>query len=115
VAFNGFSLQFPLIEIQRWADTYPDVAKDDRAYEAGRRIAAGDHTRANLEVIVRWKSERRVALIARNTDAEIEDALRLVLLAKEPRSAFGILMALSGVATPMASAILRQSTKIDIQ
>jgi len=99
-----FVLQFPIAEIQKWAERYP--GDDEDVYKIGRKIRAGDHSRVNLEGIVRWKSPRRAALISKNTDAEIADALRLAGAATEPRSAFAVLMGLSGVGTPVASAIL---------
>jgi hypothetical protein len=57
-----FTLQFPLEEMQQWADRYP--GDDEGVYGAGRRIRDGNYTRANLEGIVRWKSLRRAGLIA---------------------------------------------------
>jgi hypothetical protein len=99
-----FTLQFPLEQMQQWADRYP--GSDESVYEAGRKIRAGDYSRENLEEIVRWKSPRRAGLIANNTDAEIADALRLAVSATESRSAFAVLLGLSGVGTPVASAIL---------
>jgi hypothetical protein len=81
-------------------------ADDDEAFEAGRKIREGDYSRPNLEALVGWKSSRRLGLIAENSDSEIADALHLAVCAKEPRSAFSVLIGLRGVATPMASAIL---------
>lgn len=84
---------------------YPE--EDDKAaFDAGRRIREGDRGRPNLETIICWKSSRRIKLIAQKSDSEIADALSLALCAKEPRSAFGVLMGLHGVGAPMASAIL---------
>ncbi len=100
-----FQLRFPISEIDYWAKQYPS-GWDDNALAAGRRIHGGDYSRQNLLSVVEWKSTRRKGLIARNSDAEISDALRLALDAKEPRSAFAVLMGLWGVRTPMASAIL---------
>ena len=102
--FNGFTLQFPLSEIQDWAETYP--LDDDQAFDAGKKIVAGDYSRANLNEIVNWKSPRRAELITKNTDAEIAEALRIAVSVNEPRTAFAVLMGLAGVAVPMASAIL---------
>lgn len=101
----NFRLMFPISDVDQWAKNYPPH-DDDAAFEAGRKIRAGDYARANLDEIVRWKSRRRAALIAQNSDAEIADALRLALLAKEPRSALAVLTGLKGVGLPMASAIL---------
>ena len=100
-----FRLMFPIIEINRWAKLYPDKYDKD-ALEAGQRIREGDYRRSNLETIVRWKSARPIKRIAQNSDLEISEALHLAVSAKQPRSAFAVLMGLCGVATPMASAIL---------
>jgi hypothetical protein len=64
-------------------------------------VREGAHTRENLGKIVEWKSDRRKALIAENSDDEIREALALALTAKEPRSALAVLIGLSGVALPM--------------
>jgi hypothetical protein len=102
--FPGFTLQFPITELRDWAAQYPP--EDDPAFDAGKKIVAGNYSRANLDVIVNWKSHRRAELIAKNTDTEIAEALRIAVSAEEPRTAFAVLMGLSGVAVPMASAIL---------
>jgi len=106
MAFVDFQLKVD--DISYWAKQYLeyDQGADEKAFEAARRIHGGDWSRSNLEVIVAWKSRRRIRLIADNSDSEIADALQLALIAKEPRSAFGVLMGLSGIAVPMASAIL---------
>ena len=99
---------FGIDAIRSLSDGYLEKYKadDDEAFQAGQRIRSGDYSRANLVKLVEWKSVRRLGLIAENSDSEIADALRLALCASEPRSAFGVLMALRGVGTPMASAIL---------
>src|SRR5208282_2168911 len=102
----NFRLMFPVAKVQYWADRYAYREGDTRAFKAGEKIREGDYSRSNLEEIVDWKSKRRKALIADNSDSEICDALTLALRAKEPRSALAVLMGLSGVALPMASAIL---------
>ncbi len=101
-----FRLMFPVNEVEKWANQYSYRNADTKAFEGGKRIREGDCSRSNLEKIVGWKSERRKALIADNSDSEIEDALRLALSAREPRSALVVLMGLCGVALPMASSIL---------
>jgi hypothetical protein len=107
--FPGFTLQFPITDLRFCEKRYPNA--DDPAFlDAGKNIAAGDYSHKNLDVIVNWKSQRRAGLIASNTNDEISEALRIAVSAKEPRTAFAVLMGLSGVAVPMASAIL---TSID--
>lgn len=99
-------LMFPIEKVAYWASRYAFDKYDDSAFEAGERIRKGDLSRSNLEIIVEWKSGRRKALVAENTDAEIRDAFMLALAAREPRSALAVLMGLSGVALPMASSIM---------
>ena len=82
------------------------VHEDEPALEAGRRIKAGDCSRVHLQTIYKWKAnDRGKSRLDRNSDAQIEDALWLAVLAKEPRSGVAVLMGLYGVNTPVASAI----------
>ena len=101
-----FTLMFPLDHVEKWAKEYPYDNDDRKAFGAGKNILAGDFSRANLEGIVHWKSNRRITLLRDNTNSEIEDALRLALSAKEPRSAIAVLRGLRGVELPVASAIM---------
>ncbi len=112
MATLNFRLMFPIEKVEWWASRYAYSKRDSVAFDAGKRIREGAHTRENLGKIVAWKSDRRKALIAENTDDEIRDALALALTAKEARSALAVLIGLSGVALPMASAIM---TAIDDQ
>jgi len=106
MAFDGFHLLFPQKEIGYWSQQYP-VDWDQQALLAGKKIREErNFSRSNLEIIVRWKSQRRAGLIAKNSSDEISDALDLALRVREPRSAFAVLEGLRGVATPVASAIL---------
>lgn len=92
-------------EARRCASNYP-AAEDAPALEAGLRIAAGDYSRDNLQVIYKWKAkDRGRSRLKHNSDAEIKDALRLAVMAKEPRSAIAVLKGIYGVDTPVASAI----------
>ena len=73
---------------------------------AGKRIARGERTRENLKTICGWKSKRRLALLALNTDSEIDAALSVALNSKSIGDAVTALTALHGVGLKMASAIL---------
>jgi hypothetical protein len=94
------------------------VAEDEPALEAGRRIKAGEFSRIHLQTVYTWKTNNRGKSRLEfntdaqkfNTDAQIEDALWLATIAKEPRSAIAVLTGLYGVAVPVASAI---ATAID--
>jgi hypothetical protein len=103
-----FRLAFPVSEMAQWAARYPvpDAAGDAVAFEAGRRLRAGDFDRKAFEQVTNWKSPRPAWALARNTDDEVAEAIRLALAATQPRCAVGVLMSLDGVGCPMASAIL---------
>jgi hypothetical protein len=78
---------------------------------AGGRIAGGDYSRQNLEVIVAWKMEgvhltRVMSYLGQNTDGEIDHALLSAIATDSERSAIEILDRLHGVGVPVASAIL---------
>ncbi len=74
--------------------------------DAGLRIANGDFSRSNLDVICGWKSKRRVRLLDNNTNAEIEKALKNAISARVVRDAVCSLTALAGVGVKMPAAIL---------
>jgi hypothetical protein len=103
---SGFQLQFTPAEIRQLTARY--VYEDDsEALKAGQRIAEGDYSRANLDVIFRWKTgDRGISRLHRNSDAEIFDVLRLAVAARTERAALSVLCGLSGVEIPVASAIL---------
>jgi hypothetical protein len=73
----NFILQYDPTEISKLVAEYMAAsAEDDRQMEqAGKRMAGGQFSRANLETVCRWKSPRGIDLLAKNTDAEIEQAL----------------------------------------
>lgn len=77
------------------------------AFEAGAAIRKGEYTLANLEAIVRWKSERLVQYLIGNSSVNIQRSLEV---AASPESstaeAMTALLELRGVDIPMASAIL---------
>jgi len=77
-------------ESERQGDEGAAEGVAGKAFAAGLRIRGGDYSRLNLEKIVAWKSERRLALISENSDSEIADALRLAPCAEEPRSAVAV-------------------------
>jgi hypothetical protein len=109
-----FVLQFDCSQVNGLAARYLKQyqGEDEEALKAGSSIAGGDYRRKNLKAIVRWKSQRRIALIDENRDPEIADALRLAINATTVRSAIAVLCGLNGVEVRVASAIL---TAIDQQ
>jgi hypothetical protein len=101
-----FQLQFEPSQIEPLAARYP-VEDDHSALDAGVRIAKGDYTRANLEIIFRWKTGGRgVSRLDRNAALEVEEALRLAAAARMERTAIAVLCGLFGVNVPVASAVL---------
>src|SRR2546425_5359770 len=104
----AFQLQYDPTDIPKLAAEYmAKLADKDQEMEgAGRRIANGDTSRSNVEVVYRWKSPRRIGLLDNNTDAEIEQALKAATRAENVKGAVCSLISLHGVGGKMASAIL---------
>lgn len=108
-----FQLQPAESELQQLAEEYWQKSGDkDRelekaAFEAGEAIRKGDYTLANLEAIVRWKSERVVHYLIANSNEKIR---RVLAVAASPDTstdaAVKALLELNGVDLPVASAIL---------
>lgn len=106
-----FTLRFPAHMIPALAVAYDD--DDQAAFEAGRRIGAGSRGRKDLMAIFEWKTRGRGrSRLAGNTDDEIADALNLTIVAQTDRAAMAVLIGLTGVDIPVASAI---ATIIDPQ
>jgi hypothetical protein len=108
-----FDLQPAESELQQLADQCWKNAGErehrleQEAFEAGAAIRNGEYSLANLEAIVRWKSERVVHYLIANGEAKIRQTLAI---ASSPdcsvRRAVEALMELRGVDLPIASAIL---------
>lgn len=108
-----FELQPAQTELQQLADQYWNEAcnrervLEKEAFEAGAAIRSGEYSLANLEAIVRWKSERLVHYLIANGGLRIRRALEV---AANPESstheAMNALLELHGVDVPMASSIL---------
>ncbi len=77
------------------------------AFEAGEAIRNGDFSLANLEAIVRWKSELVVHYLIGNSNESIRHALAIAASPdNSTEDAAMALMKLHGVDIPVASAIL---------
>jgi len=108
-----FQLQPAESDLQHLAEEYwqkageKDQDLEKAAFEAGESIRNGDYSLANLEAIVRWKSERVVHYLIANSTEKIKRALAV---AASPDStteaAVKALLELHGVDIPVASAIL---------
>src|SRR5438067_745827 len=92
-----FLLQFNVHDIDELAERY-GYKEDSEAFLAGKDIKDGNYTRANLKIIVRWKSARRIALLDDNTDEEIARSLRVATDSRTTeKSAIEVLDELRGV------------------
>ncbi len=108
-----FQLQASESELQQLAEEYwqksdeKDRELEKAAFEAGEAIRKGDYSLANVEAIVRWKSERLVQYLIGNSTEKIR---RVLAVAASPEAstetAVKALLELQGVDLPVASAIL---------
>src|SRR5580700_1035353 len=108
-----FQLQPAEAELQELAEQYWQTTGEKEhelekaAFEAGEAIRTGETTLANLEAIVRWKSERTVQYLIGNSNEKIR---RVLATAAAPdattETAVTALLELQGVDLPVASAIL---------
>jgi hypothetical protein len=108
-----FELQPAEAELQQFAESYWEKAGqrerqlETAAFEAGAAIRGGDYSLANLETIVRWKSERVVHYLIGNSEAKIKKVLAIAASPNaSTRSAVHALTELRGIDLPIASAIL---------
>lgn len=108
-----FQLQPSEMDLQQLADEYWQKAGEKEqqlekaAFEAGEAIRNGDFTLANLEAIVRWKSERVVHYLIGNSNEKIKRALAIAASPETSTdAAVTALLELHGVDLPVASAIL---------
>ena len=108
-----FQLQPAEADLQHLAEQYwKEAGKREHdletaAYEAGEAIRKGEFTLANIEAIVRWKSERVVHYLIANSNESIKAALAVVVAPEtSTETAVKALIALRGVDISIASAIL---------
>jgi len=108
-----FQLQPAEADLQQLAEEYWQKAGEKEhqleqaAFEAGEAIRKGETTLANLEAIVRWKSERAVHYLIGNSNEKIRRALSIAVSPESSTdAAVKALLELHGVDLPVASAIL---------
>jgi hypothetical protein len=108
-----FQLQPAEADLQHLAEEYwqqageKDQQLEKAAFEAGEAIRNGDHTLANLEAIVRWKSEHAVQYLIANSTEKIKRALSVAAASgSNTGDAVKALLELHGVDIAVASAIL---------
>jgi hypothetical protein len=108
-----FQLQPAEADLQELAEEYWQKAGqkeqelEKAAFEAGEAIRNGDFSLANLEAIVRWKSERAVQYLIGNSNEKIRRVLGAATAPNaNTEAAVTALLELHGVDLPVASAIL---------
>ena len=108
-----FELQPAESELQQLAQQYWQRAGEKEhelekaAFEAGAAIRKGDLSLVNLEIIVRWKSERVVHYLIGNSEEKIRQALAVAASPESStRRAVEALTGLRGIDLSVASAIL---------
>jgi hypothetical protein len=108
-----FELQPKETDLQKLADQCWQEAPnrerrlEEEAFEAGEAIRNGDFALANLEAIVRWKSERLVQHVIANSTTSIRRALEVVAAPEvSTAEALTALLALKGIDLPLATSIL---------
>ena len=108
-----FQLQPAEAELQQLAEQYWQTTGEKEhelekaAFEAGEAIRNGETTLANLEAIVRWKSERAVQYLIGNSDEKIRSVLATAAAPDATtETAVKALIELHGVDLHVASAIL---------
>jgi hypothetical protein len=108
-----FELQPAESDLQTLAEQYwqkscnRDREMEQEAFQAGASIREGEYTLANLEAIVRWKSERLVHYLIGNGGLRIRRALEVAAAPESStEEAMNALLSLNGVDVSMASSIL---------
>jgi hypothetical protein len=108
-----FQLQPAEAELQDLAEQYWQTSGEKEhelekaAFEAGDAIRNGDYSLANLEAIVRWKSERAVQVLIGNSNETIRRALSLAASTQSSTEiAVNALTELHGIDIVLASAVL---------
>ncbi|HKD60627.1 MAG TPA: hypothetical protein VKB47_09210 [Terracidiphilus sp.] len=110
---TNFELQPQEGELQKLAEQCWEEAPnrerrlEQEAFEAGEAIRNGDYSLANLEAIVRWKSERLVQYVIANSTTSIHKALDAAATPEcTTAESISALLALKGVDLPLATSIL---------
>jgi hypothetical protein len=108
-----FELQPQESELQQLAEQYwqktgeKEHELEAAAFLAGAAIRNGDLSLVNLEIIVRWKSERVVHYLIANSEQQIKKALAIAASPETSiRNAIEALTELRGIDLSVASAIL---------
>lgn len=105
-------LRFCDSDILYWADRYSDPAGEELENELTDKTLVNTVQQQKyldinlLRKVAKWKSERRVALIDKNSESDVREFTGLALKSKSERVRWGVLSCLDGVRLPTASAVL---------
>jgi hypothetical protein len=108
VVLPKFALRFPIARLDKWASEYPAQAEREVQAQTAADTAKerGSMTKEEFLTVVTWKSPRPKRWAEANTPGDIRDATHSAFSTTNARVRIGVLMTLSGVSYPMASAIL---------
>lgn len=105
-------LRFCDSDILYWADRYSDPASEELENELTDKMLVNKVQQQKyldinlLRKVAKWKSERRVALIDKNSESDVREITGYALKSKSERVRWGVLSCLDGVRLPTASAVL---------
>lgn len=100
-------LRFDQNQIHHFADAYSYPREEVALIEMAQKVRlVGSLTKAQLQIIARWKSPRSAGRIANNSEEYIHEITSFALGALEERSRIEALTLLDGVSWPTASVIL---------
>ena len=92
--------------VQHWSAQYPPNGDDRVLGEVHPAVQRQRHyTKADADVVVRWKSRRSTGYLKDNTDDDVR-AISEMALNGPPHLAHRVLHVLHGVGVPVASALL---------
>ena len=104
-------LRFCESEILYWAKRYPNpVSKLENELTdktLGNKVQQQKHLDRNLlKKVAQWKSQRRAALIDKNSESDVKIITGYALQSPSERIRWGVLSCLDGVRVPTASVVL---------
>jgi hypothetical protein len=100
-------LRFPEDKISYWAERYTYPRQESRLLSFRDTVQqVGYLTREQLVLLAKWKSPRRAALVAENSEHFVQEITGFALNAKDERSRIAPLTLLDGISWPTASVIL---------
>ncbi len=103
----SLTCQFPLDEMNKWAEYYGDPAEDTEVIDAGKAARSrGYYTRDEFLLLGDWKTPRVRAQRKRNNESFVNEVTRVALTTPNERLRIEILTLLHGVNWATASVLL---------